>query len=382
MERTAIPCESDFMGRQIGRVLLTGATGYLGIHILKELIDREDVPVIWCMVRAATEEKGRHRLKSMLFYYFAKSYQELFGTRIRVVLGDVTQEIRLDEPVDTVFNCAAVVKHFSSGTDIEDVNIGGAVNCMNYCLKTGARLIHTSTYSIGGMSVEGSLPDDRVLTERDLYFGQYLDNQYIHSKFVAERTVLDGIANHGLKAKIMRLGNLAPRSTDGEFQINFSTNSSMGRIRVFKMLGCYPYDMADSAMEFSPINEVARAIVLLSQTPDSCTVFHPYNNHPVLFGDVLAGLSKVGGAPVPVEADVFARKMDEAKADPQRAKALQSLMAYQDMAHGQQVRTIEPVNQYTSQVLYRLGFKWSATSWDYIELFLMAINGFGFFESN
>ena len=368
--------------QQIGRVLLTGATGYLGIHILKELIDREDVPVIWCMVRAATEEKGRHRLKSMLFYYFAKSYQELFGTRIRVVLGDVTQEIRLDEPVDTVFNCAAVVKHFSSGTDIEDVNIGGAVNCMNYCLKTGARLIHTSTYSIGGMSVEGSLPDDRVLTERDLYFGQYLDNQYIHSKFVAERTVLDGIANHGLKAKIMRLGNLAPRSTDGEFQINFSTNSSMGRIRVFKMLGCYPYDMADSAMEFSPINEVARAIVLLSQTPDSCTVFHPYNNHPVLFGDVLAGLSKVGGAPVPVEVEVFARKMDEAKADPQRAKALQSLMAYQDMAHGQQVRTIEPVNQYTSQVLYRLGFKWSATSWDYIELFLMAINGFGFFESN
>jgi thioester reductase-like protein len=251
---------------------------------------------------------------------------------------------------------------------------------MKFCLKTGARLIQTSTYSIAGMSVEGSLAADTVLTERDLYFGQYLDNRYIHSKFVAERMVLDGIAHHGLKAKVMRLGNLAPRSTDGEFQINFSTNSSMGRIRVFKMLGCYPYDMADSAMEFSPINEVAQAVVLLSLTPDSCTVFHPYNNHPILFGDVLAGLSKVGGAPVQVEADEFARKMEEAKADSERAKVLQSLMAYQDMAHGQQVRAIEPVNQYTSQVLYRLGFKWSATSWDYIERFLIAINGFGYFE--
>ena len=109
-------------------------------------------------------------------------------------------------------------------------------------------------------------------------------------------------------------------------------------------------------------------------------MFHPYNNHPILFGDVLAGLSKVGGAPVQVEADEFARKMEEVKADPERAKVLQSLMAYQDMAHGQQVRAIEPVNQYTSQVLYRLGFKWSATSWDYIERFLIAINGFGYFE--
>lgn len=369
---------------QIGNALLTGSTGYLGIHILKELIDRNDVPVIWCMVRAESEEKAQNRLKSLLYYYFAKNYKELFGTRIRIVLGDVTKDfsdiIPQTSAIDTVFNCAAVVKHFSSGTDIEDVNIGGAVNCMKFCLKTGARLIQTSTYSIAGMSVEGSLAADTVLTERDLYFGQYLDNRYIHSKFVAERMILDGIAHHGLKAKIMRLGNLAPRSTDGEFQINFSTNSSMGRIRVFKMLGCYPYEMADSAMEFSPINEVAQAVVLLSLTPDSCTVFHPYNNHPILFGDVLAGLSKVGGAPVQVEVDEFARKMEEAKADPERAKVLQSLMAYQDMAHGQQVRAIEPVNQYTSQVLYRLGFKWSAPSWDYIERFLIAINGFGYFE--
>jgi thioester reductase-like protein len=221
-----------------------------------------------------------------------------------------------------------------------------------------------------------------VLSEQDLYFGQYLDNRYIHSKFVAERMVLDGIAHHGLKAKIMRLGNLAPRSTDGEFQINFQTNSSMGRIRVFKMLGCYPYEMSDDAMEFSPINEVAQAIVLLSTTPHSCCLFHPYNNHTVLFGDVLAGLAKVGEAPVQVETEEFTQKMEEAKADPKRAKMLQSLIAYQDMAHGQQVTTIQPVNQYTSQMLYRLGFKWSATSWDYIERFLIAINGLGFFDDN
>jgi hypothetical protein len=33
-----------------------------------------------------------------------------------------------------------------------------------------------------------------------------------------------------------------------------------------------------------------------------------------------------------------------------------------------------------TQVLYRLGFDWSPTSWDYVERMLTAIGGFGFFE--
>ena len=36
-------------------------------------------------------------------------------------------------------------------------------------------------------------------------------------------------------------------------------------------------------------------------------------------------------------------------------------------------------NDYTTQVLFRLGFAWSPTSWDYVERMLTAIGGFGFF---
>ena len=190
-----------------------------------------------------------------------------------------------------------MVKHFSKGTEIEDVNVGGASHCVQFCLLNHARLIHVSTYSTAGMSINGMPPEDTVYTEQKLYFGQNLGNQYAHSKFISERVVLDAVALHKLNAKVMRVGNLAPRSTDGEFQINFQTNSSMGRIRVYEMLGCYPYEMTDSPMEFSPINEVAKAIVLLSETPQSCCLFHPFNNHYVHFGDVLAELSQIGNAP-------------------------------------------------------------------------------------
>ena len=364
----------------IGNVLLTGATGFLGIHVLKELIDREDVPTIWCMVRAENEEKAERRLKGMLYYYFSNNYKELFGNRLRVINGDVTQDIKVDGKVDTVFNCAAVVKHFSKGTEIEDVNVKGAAHCVRFCLLNNAKLIHVSTYSTAGLSINGMPLEDTVYTEHKLYFGQHLTNQYVHSKFMSERIVLDAVALHKLNAKVMRVGNLAPRSTDGEFQINFQTNSAMGRIRVYDMLGCYPYEMTDTPMEFSPINETAKAIVMLSQTPKECCLFHPYNNHSVHFGDVLAELSQVGQAPRQVETEAFNEAMEAAKQDPEKAKRLSSLIAYQDMAHGQKAAMIPADNQYTTQVLYRLGFHWSSTSWDYVDQMLVAIGGFGYFD--
>ena len=366
----------------LGNVLLTGATGYLGIHILRELID-SDAENIYCLVRGKTQGAAEGRLRTLLYYYFSDSFKTLFGSRLHVVVGDVTNDLvalcaPIDNSINTVFNCAAIVKHFSEGTEIEDVNIGGAQRCVELCVSTGAKLIHVSTASTRGLWA-GEVKDE-VFTEQRLYMGQYLGNKYIYSKFMAERLILNAVALHGLNAKIMRVGNLAARSTDGEFQANFSTNSFMGRIKVYNMLGCCPYGMRNKQVEFSPINEVSRAIVLLATTPKECCVFHPYNIHGQFLGDVLTGLSTVSEGIRFVEQEEFAEAMEQAKEDPQKAKQMSSLLAYQDMAHGQKTTDVKRDNDYTTQVLYRLGFSWSPTSWDYVERMLTAIGGFGFFE--
>ena len=363
--------------RPVGDVLLTGATGFLGIHVLKELID-SCTGKIYCLVRAQSQEKAEGRLKMLLFYYFSDAFKDLFGKRIIVFPGDVTEDFNKDIKADTVINCAAVVKHFSKGTLIEDVNVGGAMRCVEYCLAHGARMVQISTASTRGMWVDE--PKDDVFTEKRLYLGQYLGNQYIHSKFMAERLILEAAAHRGLDAKIIRVGNLAARSTDGEFQANFSTNSFMGRIRVYNMLGCCPYDMRSKHLEFSPINEVSRAITLLATAPKECTVFHPYNIHSQLLGDVLEKLVTVGGGIRYVEREEFADAIEKAKEDPQKARQMTSLLAYQDMAHGHKTTDVQRDNEYTTQVLYRLGFEFSPTSWDYVERMLSVMGGFGFFE--
>ena len=376
--------------QQLGNVLLTGATGYLGIHVLRELID-SDATTITCLVRGQDQQAAERRLKNLLFYYFETSFKELMGTRLFVVNGDVTQDLTeivncqlktVNSKIDTVFNCAANVKHFSKTSDIEDVNIGGAQRCVEFCLKTGARLVHISTTSVAELwIIRNSGEEIPKLDERKFWFGQFLDNRYIHSKFLAERIVLDAVAHHGLNGKVMRVGNLAPRSYDGEFQANFNSNSFMGRLKVFYTLGCCSYDDYDELTEMSPINETAKAVVLLASTPKECNVFQPFNNHTELFGDLLLRMSKVGKDIRFVEGDEFEKVLAEAGQDPEKAKLLSAMMAYQDMTHGQKTGIIERDNRYTCAVLHRLGFHWSDTAWDYVERLLIAISGFGYFDN-
>ena len=372
---------NDKMVNGLGHVLLTGATGFLGIHVLKELID-SDAETITCLVRGKDQHDAERRVRNLLFYYFSRRFDDLFGKRLFVVNGDVTNDfshLLSDISIQTVFNCAANVKHFSKGTDIEDVNVGGAQRCVDFCLTTGARLIHVSTTSTGGIWI-GNDTSAPVLTERNIYFGQYLGNQYMHSKFLADRLILDAVAHKGLKAKIMRVGNLAARSYDGEFQVNFSTNSYMGRIKIFNMLGCCPYEQYDSPTEFSPINETARAIVLLATTPDDCTVFHPYNTHTRLLGDVLNELKKIGTEIHFVESEAFSVLVQQAATDPKKAALLTTMLAYQDMGDGKPTHIVERDNAYTSQVLLRLGFRWTEPDSNYVGKMLTAISQLGFFE--
>ena len=58
----------------LGNVLLTGANGFLGAHILKTMIDRED-NVIYCLIRKGKAASLEKRLKSMLVYYFSNPYE-------------------------------------------------------------------------------------------------------------------------------------------------------------------------------------------------------------------------------------------------------------------------------------------------------------------
>ena len=367
----------------ISDVLLTGATGYLGIHILNELLSNYDVQIL-CPLRSKPSEDPMARLKTLFFYYFGdtKAFRSIDG-RVKVFSAEVTQPDALNGITReglTVVNCVANVKHFSAGNDIEMVNIESVRHLITFCLRTRSRLIHISTTSIAGLSVDGVPAPDVKLTERDLWLGQNInENKYVYSKYKAEELVLEAVAHHGLNAKIMRVGNLSARQKDGEFQINFNTNNFLALLRAYVVIGMVPYEELSHVFEFSPIDEVAHAIMLLATTPEKCTVFHPYNVHRQALADILIGFEAAGITLRRVEKEEFQQALDRMMENPDLVTLLRPLMAY-NLSSSHQMRWIESENEYTTQVLYRFGFQWPPTAADYVHRFIDAIVGFDYFN--
>ncbi len=366
----------------LGNILLAGAVGFLGIHVLHSFLENEE-GIAYCVLRDKNGVNAEKRLKTQLFYYFEKSYEELFGTRIFVVQGDVTkqdwQNSLQDAPINTLINCAASVKHFAKDSEIEDVNVGSVKMMASFCKPRGIRFIHISTVSVAGDRINDIPAPAQKLTEDTFFFGQDVSNQYVYSKFMAERVIFEAMQD-GLDAKIMRVGNLAARESDGEFQINFTTNASAGRLRAYNAVGAFPLSAMQTQIEFSPIDSTAKAVLLLAQTPSTCCVFHPFNNHSVFLGDVILTMRNLHMNIELTEDDKFQNMLNDAKGDSKKAQKLTTLLAYEQYGEYANAEAIEVDNAYTSQVLYRMGFAWPSTSTGYIHQSLQALATLGFFD--
>ena len=215
--------------QELGDVLLTGATDYLGVHVLKELLTSSNANV-YCLVRAKESSNGVKRLKYTLNNYCGENYAELFDSRIFVIEGDATDPNALKnfEPNSkmTVINGAASVKHFAKNNAIEFINVNSVKNLVSWCKKNSARLVHISTGSVIGGRKNNMPPINFKFNEKMLFVGQEIDsNQYVHSRFIAERVIFEEIIKTGLNSKVLCVGNLSPRTIDGKLQINFKTNN-------------------------------------------------------------------------------------------------------------------------------------------------------------
>lgn len=369
--------------QNVGNVLLTGATGFLGVHVLHELLESTDAKIS-CVVRSSEHFDASSRVRTLLFYYFGNTYEELWEKRIFIVKGDLTNEDTLKaldpEMIDTVINCAASVKHFAPGNEIERANVDTVRNIVEWCAANGRRLVHISTVSVAG-EADVRRAAETTLTEQRLEMGQGLGNQYVKSKYDAETIILRAVKEGRISAKIMRVGNISPRESDGEFQANFQSNAFMGRLRAYLALGCVPYSHLISGCEFSPVDQLVRSILDLSTTPAANPVFHPLNNHHVPLADVIDVMSEVLPRKIEcVEEDVFNSRLTEALAsDSEKVTLLQPLIAYQS-ADGT-TAYIGCTSTFTTEILFRLGFRWSPTSTSYIRNFITAIAGLGYFDS-
>ena len=365
----------------LGNIVLLGVTGFLGIHVLKHFIEKEK-GIVYCLIREKAGLDIEKRIANLFMYYFDQSCDGLLGSRIKCLSGDLTEEAALQEldgvDFQTVINCAACVKHFSHDDTLQRINVQGVRNLIKLCQRLDKRLIQISTVSIAGEGKGKNPPQERRLLENELYFGQFVDNAYIYTKFMAERYMLEAI-REGMDGKIMRVSNLMSRDSDGEFQLNFQTNAFMRRLKGYQALGYFPLSLMAVPVEFSPIDSTAAAILELAGTPRQFTVFHPYNNHYIFMSDAIAAMNRLGYSIAIVTDAEFAARLKEAENDSSLEDAVSGLLVY--MEHDSEVRyELEADNQFTMEALYRLGYLWPITSREYLDKSISMLADLGFFD--
>ena len=137
-------------------VLLTGATGFVGRFLLRELLRQNDSLVVHCLVRADGVEHGFARIRAALEH--AEIWDDAFGPRIRVVAGDICEarfglgDGEFDDlcrRIDAVYHLAADLSLVSSYASIRTVNASSLRNVLALCLRTRFKhVFYASTMAV------------------------------------------------------------------------------------------------------------------------------------------------------------------------------------------------------------------------------------------
>ena len=363
----------------VGNILLIGATGYLGAHILYSFLEQE-TGISYCLIRPKDGESPKDRLMARLKFYFGDNIKK-YESRIKVIAGDIVKtNIGLSEAdykeiaqnINVVVNAGALVKHFGLKKLFEDINVTGTKNVVDFCKQNNKRLIHISTISISGFGEKDDITSNineinsQDFTEKNLYVGQNIKGIYAITKYKAEISVLEAIED-GLDAQILRVGNVTNRYSDGVFQKNFDDNAFARRIKSFIEIGAFPKYLLAHSIEFTPVDLCANSIVKILQYNSPCNVFHIYDTKLLAIPDFLSALSTLNIEMLPVSNKMMSYIITGMLADDENKHLISGIV--QDLDSNKNLVYTSRIKldaSFTIQYLNKIGFKWNAIDINYI----------------
>jgi thioester reductase-like protein len=246
-------------------VLLTGATGFLGMELLARLLEREDTSVI-ALVRAADREQARERLGEVLARLYDQP-PELDG-RLLALPADVAVDglglaaadrRTIRASTTAVAHCAASISFDLEADAAFNVNALGTARMLDLAASCNRleRFVHVSTAYVAG-DTRGTFGEDDL--ERD----QGFRNTYEWSKFGGERLVEQ--AAGALPTVVAR-----PSIVVGDRRSGWTPvfNVIYWPLRAFArgLLTRLPVD-PDGIIDVVPVDYVADALVHLLENPE------------------------------------------------------------------------------------------------------------------
>jgi fatty acid CoA ligase FadD9 len=236
-------------------VLVTGATGFLGAHLVEALLERTELDVL-CLVRAADEPSARGRLDARFAELGIRT-----NARVDVVVGDLASprlglpDERWDalaERIDVVLHAGATVSWLAPYSALRAPNVHGTTALLELAGAHGrARAFH----HVSTISTAPADGDERSSLSLEAVRGT---TPYALTKWIAEEHVRT-TGTRGLPVAIHRPAMIAPHSARGVGNVDdFLHRYLLGAAE----LGLY-VDDASARVDVTPVDYVASGIVAL-----------------------------------------------------------------------------------------------------------------------
>ena len=279
-------------------VVVTGATGSLGAHVVAQLVKKSEVTEVCCLVRASSQDNATNRVllslgdRALLHQLSPKLRQKITAypsnfSKLDLGLNKDTYS-RLQQGVSSVIHCAWSVNFNKRLSSFEADCIAGAKNLMLLCLsaqrpKPASFNFCSSVSTVArtsGAIVEESLP---ALTSAQ-------GMGYAQSKLVTEHIISRASEQTGMAARVLRVGQIVADQSSGIWN---DTEAIPLMLQAATTIGALP--TLNERPRWLPVDVVATAVNDISLSNTSKTFFNVV--HPNAFSwtnDLLPNLKQAG----------------------------------------------------------------------------------------
>src|SRR3990167_1263978 len=275
-------------------IILTGAGGFLGIYLLRELLMNTHAK-IHCIIRKGEFETAAKRLVATINKFHLQNEISLSNRRIIVIAGDISFDNfglplehynHLVEKIDLIYHCGAQVNIMNAYHKLRGSNVQGTIEIIKFaCKKINKPIHYISTLSAAYLkNSAGHLIEESPSEQYENLFGGYAI-----SKWISER-LLTQVKDRGLPIAIYRSGYIAGQSNTGITNLNDA---------LFMLIkGCiqmrYAPDL-DEKITLLPVDFVSKAVIQISLTyPDQSAVYHLDHPNGILWKNLIAWLNDYG----------------------------------------------------------------------------------------